>query len=342
MVAVDAVREIRLARIPGRQTEPADFAVATIDPPAVLGPDHVRVRSLMIGLNAGLRHRLGTGRSTALGPALDLGDVPRSDAVAVVTQSNHPGFAVGDHVIGLLPWATQCDVPGDHLRTVEGDEPLRHLTLLGHVGLTAYVALFTIGRLTSADTIWISAAAGGVGTCAVQLARARGATVIASAGDDDRLDFLRTELGVDLVVDRRLDLEPQLRALAPDGLDLYVDGVGGDHLRVALDLMRDRGRVVAVGRAGSLDHAPVLQDTSSLITRRLSLTGFAVTDHEDQRPALVGAIADLEASQPRRLRPAATVRHGFDALPRAFCDLLAGRIIGRGVIDLTASSRGES
>lgn len=336
------VLEVRLTRVPGQRPEPADFTIVPVDPPAALGPAQVRVQSLMIGLNAGLRHRLGTGRSTALGPAIDIEDVPCSDAVAVVTESNHQNFSVGDHVVGLLPWATECVADADQLRAIDHDEPLRHLTLLGHVGLTAYVALFTIGRLSASDTVWISAAAGGVGTCAVQLAQARGATLIASAGDDERLEFLRTSLGVDLVVDRRLDLEPQLRELAPAGLDVYIDGVGGDHTRAALAVMRDGGRVVAVGRAGNLDHEPVLQDTSALIARRLSLTGFAVTDHEDQRAALNRMVTDIEASSHRRLQPTATVRHGFNALPDAFCDLLAGRIIGRGVVDLAATSQGES
>ncbi len=329
---VTRVQEVRLKQVPGERPAPADFEVGERDSEP-LQDGQVRVQVQMIGLNAGLTHRLGTGVGGSLGPAIDVGDVPRSDAVAVVTESQHPGLPVDQQVVGLLPWATESVVAADELRAIDEDDPVRHLTLLGHVGLTAYVALFTVGRVTADDTVWISAAAGGVGSCAVQLAAAAGATVIASAGDDERLDFLRDDLGVERVLDRRQDLTSQLRDLAPGGLDVYVDAVGGDHLVAALPLMREQGRVVAMGRVGAADHGPVLDDTSLLIGRRLTLTGFSVTDHDDQRADLFDLVQHAEDGG-RAWRPAATIHHGIDAVGQTFSDLLAGQVIGRGVVDL--------
>ena len=287
----------------------------------------------MLGLNAGLRVRLGTGSSTTLGPAIDIGDTPQSDGIGVVLESRCAALDPGDTVVGLMPWATESVVAGALLRRLDSAaDPLRYLTLLGHVGLTAFAGLVTVGQLQPGETVWISAAAGGVGTCAVQIADRLGAKVVASASGRDRLEFLRRDLKITNVVERKHDLGPQIREVAPEGLDLYFDSVGGDHLSTALDVMRERGRVVLVGQMHGDPQVPILGDTSGLIRKRIRLSGFSVTDHEDARPELESLVLRTDGERP--MVGVASVRRGIEAVPSAFCDLLAGHSIGRAVVDL--------
>jgi NADPH-dependent curcumin reductase CurA len=322
---------IELARIPSDGVEAADFAIRRAEGTLSVGPGEVMVRAEMFGLNAGLKSRLGTGLSTTLGPAIGIGDTPQSDAIGTVVDSRDGAVPVGSTVVGLMPWADLSIRPGKVLRVIDRSaDRLQHLTVLGHVGLTAFSGLITVGRLAEGETVWISAAAGGVGVCAVQFARALGATVIASASGEDRLRFLRDELGVEKVMDRNDDLEAQLRDLAPDGVDLYFDAVGGNHLLAALPAMRERGRIVLVGRVGGHRHPPILADSSLLIRRRISMTGFSVTDHPESRVGL----EELVAAAGQKIKAIATVRSGLSMIPAAFADLLAGRFIGRGVVDV--------
>ncbi|MDR7084153.1 NADPH:quinone reductase-like Zn-dependent oxidoreductase [Arthrobacter ginsengisoli] len=256
-------RWIELARVPGDRLDAGDFAVRTGRVPAGLSAGQVRVRAETFGLNAGLKSRLGTGRSTP------------------------------------------------------------HLTLLGHVGMTAYAGLGGVVRLREGETVWVSAAAGGVGTCAVQFAPALGARVVASASGPGRTGFLRDELGVDLVMGRNCDLVGQLQRMAPSGLDVYFDSVGGDHLAAAVDHKRDRGRIVLVGNAAGRHHGPALEETSILIRRAISMSGLWVNDHYDERTSLESLVSRAALVKP--LKAVATVRG-----PGQFAGILR-RPSGRGV-----------
>jgi NADPH-dependent curcumin reductase CurA len=241
---------------------------------------------------------------------------------------------VGSRVLGLLQWASRSKAFAATLRLLDDDaDDLAELTVLGHVGLTAYVGLVTIGRLQGGETVWISAAAGGVGSCAVQFARFLGANVVASATGATRLAMLREELGVAAVIDRRDDLAGQLERLAPNGLDLYLDLVGGSHLRAGIAHVRDRGRVVLVGRSGGDDDVPVVQDSSELIRRRLQLIGMSVTDHLDARTALEALVRTAASTRP--FTPVAKVSEGITSIPGSFADLLQGKVLGRAVVHCT-------
>jgi len=334
------VTRVVLGRIPVNGPVPADFRLVSDASRSGLERNQVRVQTRLLGLNAGLRARLGTGHSTTLGPAIGIGDTPQSDGIGLVVESRHADFSSGDLVVGLLPWATSSIVEGREMRRIHAaPDPLRQLTILGHVGLTAYAGLVTVGNLQPGETVWISAAAGGVGTCAVQIADRLGAKVIASAAGQERIQFLRRDLGIEHVIDRRLDLASQLQEVAPEGVDLYFDSVGGDHLSVALNAMRERGRVVLVGQAGSNPHGPVLSDTSLLIRKRIRMLGFSVTDHGEARPQLESLVRRTEGERP--MMGVASVRQGITSIPEAFCELLAGRLLGRVVVDLAGVTAGR-
>ncbi|WP_406068850.1 zinc-binding dehydrogenase [Micromonospora sp. NBC_01638] len=321
---------VQLARIPGERVEPEDFALHEVQA-RVPAPGEVVVRTDALGLNAGLRHRLGTGRSTTLGPALEVDDVPRSDGVATVVASDDLSLPEGSRVVGLLPWAELSTMPARELLRVDPRlSPEELLTIRGHVGLTAYVALTRAGAVKPGETVWISAAAGGVGACAVQLARVLGGRVLASAGGPERVRFLADELGVEHALDRTENLAAQLDEAAPDGIDLYLDLVGGDHLDLALPRLRERGRVVLVGRAAATPSSTITLDHPAMIRRRLGVLGMSVTDHPDALPDLL----DLVDGADPALRAVCTVWHGAAALGEAFAALLRGRILGRAIIDL--------
>lgn len=331
-------RQIVLCRIPDGTPQPDDFAVVESTAGDRLRTGQVRVRTTLFGLNAGLRSRLGTGLSTTFGPPVSLGDTPRSDAIGTVVESASATIAVGDTVVGSLPWVTECITGDRDLAIVPAtDDPVEYLTFLGHVGRTAWAGLVSVGRLQPGQTVWISAAAGGVGSCAVQVAERLGARVLASAGGSERTTFLRDILGVADVIDRRSgDLRENLRALAPDGIDLYFDAVGGDHLRIALELLRPRGTAVLVGRSGPRDHQAVLADTGDMIRRRLTIIGLSVTDHPEAAAELTSFV-----DKTRPLHAAATVTRGLDRLPDAFCALLAGEVLGRAVVDVRQTAAGQ-
>lgn len=334
---VSSHERIVLARVPGERIEPTDFDLRSDHGPVADPGGDVTVEASAFGLNAGLRTRLGTGRSTTLGPAIDIGDTPRSDAVGTVIASDRPDIRTGDLVTGLLPWSRVATVDGSGLRVLPADaDPVRHLTILGHVGRTAWAALMTVGHLRPGETVWIPAAAGGVGSCAVQIALRAGAHVIASAGSAAKLDHLRDTLGATEVFDRHEDLVGALARHAPDGLDVCLDLVGGDSLRAALAAMREHGRIVVAGRAGPPPTRPVLEDSTELISRRISLLGLSVTDHPHAQSELEDFVEHHEGQGP--FVSCATTYQGLAEMPRAFCALFSSEVIGRGVVDVSGES----
>ncbi|MEO6881475.1 MAG: NADP-dependent oxidoreductase [Mycobacteriaceae bacterium] len=332
-------REVQLTAVPGDTVTAKSFGVFDADS-GTASPGQVLVGLRRLGLNAGLAHRLG-GPGTAYGPGIEVGDVPGSDAVVEVLASCAEGWQQGDLAVGKAPWRTAFVVDADELRKIDApssdDELDAHLTILGHVGFTAWTGMIHVGNVQPDDVVYVSGAAGGVGSCAVQLAKARGATVIGVAGSAEKLTLLRETLGADRAINRHdgpaVDL---LRDAAPDGIDLYFDNVGGEQLEAALDVLNPGGRAVicgAVDGAGSGGPA----NYRNLIYSELTMRGFAVTAHEDLR-------GDFEAEVGRWfatgvVRSLHTVFDGIDTVAEAFESLLSGGSSGR-VIVAVQSQRG--
>lgn len=172
--------------MPEQTVTAGDFEVADAEVGAP-GTGQVLVGLRMLGLNAGLAHRLG-GEGTAYGPAVALGDVPTSDAVVEVLESGHGDFQPGDLAACKLSWRTAAVLDADELRridlpvTASQDDLAVHLTILGHVGFTAWTGMIHVGAVLPGETVCVSGAAGGVGSCAVQFAKAVGAIVVGVAG----------------------------------------------------------------------------------------------------------------------------------------------------------------
>ncbi|MEO8219808.1 MAG: NADP-dependent oxidoreductase [Specibacter sp.] len=328
--------EVQLANYPDGAVEAGNFSIDTVHVPEPRD-GQVVVRLRRLGLNAGLANRIG-GPDTAYGPGITPGDVPASDGIVEVVESRSGAFRPGDMAVRKSPWRSIDVATEDELHRIPAPEAgvslEAHLTVLGHTGFTAYTGMMRFGGLRAGDSVLVSGAAGGVGSCAVQFAKAVGATVIGSAGSAEKVKLLRS-LGADAAFNHRdgaaLDL---LREAAPDGIDLFYDNVGGDQLEAALEALRFGGRVVICGAASQYGKGNEAKGPSNylrMIYRQLTLRGFDVTSNEDLRREFEATVAGwLRAGKVRSVH---TLLGGFDQIPAAFASLLAGGNSGRMIVD---------
>lgn len=328
-------REVRLARVPEQTVTSQDFETVDAE---VAAPetDQVLVGLRMLGLNAGLAHRLG-GRATAYGPSVGIGDVPASDAVVEVLESAHDSFRPGDLAVCKLPWRTTAVLDAAELRRIDlpvaasDDDLAAHLTVLGHVGFTAWTGIIHVGAVSSDDVVCVSGAAGGVGSCAVQFAKACGAQVIGIAGSDEKSALLTERLGADRAINRHDGPAVELlRQAAPDGIDLYYDNVGGEQLEAALEVLNVGGRAVICGAVAGQSGGP--RNFRNIIYRDITIRGFTVTSHEHLRPRFEVEVGRWIGE--RKVRSLHTVFHGIDRVPDAFESLLSGGSLGRVTVSI--------
>ncbi|MEO5901962.1 MAG: NADP-dependent oxidoreductase, partial [Ilumatobacteraceae bacterium] len=273
------------------------------------------------------------------GPGVGIGDVPTSDAVVEVLEPGDTSWRQGDlAVCQRTPWRTVGAVDAGVLQPLAADGDgialESYLTILGHVGFTAWVGMVHIGQVQPNDAVYVSGAAGGVGSCAVQLAKASGAWVVGSAGSVEKVRMLTDELGADAAFNHRDGrVVDSLAAAAPDGIDLFYDNIGGDELTAAFERLRFRGRIVICGAASRYgkpaDH-PGPANYTRAIYQELTMRGFTVTAHEDLRPAFTAHVGDLIRAG--AVRAVHTTLRGFDRTPEGFAALLAGANSGRMIV----------
>ena len=215
--------------------------------------------------------------------------------------------------------------------------PQTYLGTLGMPGLTAWVGMLEIGELGEGDHVFVSGAAGAVGSVACQIAKIHGCTVVASAGSDDKVAWLTDDVGVDTAYNYKTagNLMSYLPTVARDGFDLYFDNVGGDHLEAALMYMKNFGRIVLCGMIDQYNATIPPKGPRSMIvavTKRLTLRGFIVSDHmhrnADFRKDMAGWIAD------GRVKSKETVYEGIENAPDAFLGLFSGANIGKMLVRL--------
>ena len=336
--------EIRLKRDPEAEVDAQDFEAAAITLNRTLPPGSVLLRNHCFGVNAGMRSRLGASPATAgtrvakaYGARLRPGDVPQSDAVAQVMASAASDWVAGDWAVHIAPWRGRDVLEASQLRHISlapNEPPEDYLTVLGHTAFTAWVGMTVVGQVCADDTVLVSAAAGGVGGYACEIARNRGARVIGSAGSDAKLAYLRDELGVAGAFDYKQQRSDEaLAELAPDGLTLYFDTVGGASLEAAIDAMCPHGRIVLCGMvAQTSGQAPegAPRNLHRMIQACLTMRGFTVLEYEDHREAFE---ADMrEWLRAGRIHSRTTRRQGLKALPQAFADQLRGANIGRMIV----------
>jgi len=318
-------RQIVLASRPSGWPTPANFTLTETARPE-LSDGQVRVRNLFMSVDPYMRPRM-------LGQPLDGG------AVGTVIETRSPDLAEGDLILHALGWRDEAVLPARHaqkLPLIEGLSPSAFLGVLGMTALTAYVGLFDMAAMQEGDVVFVSGAAGAVGSMAGQFAKLNDASlVIGSAGSDDKVRWLR-EIGFDAAFNyRTAPVLAQLRDAAPDGIDVYFDNVGADHLDAALVTLNNYGRVAMCGAIAHYNATEPPAGPSSLtlvVSKRLTLRGFIVSDHWDRLPAMT---ADVTAwLHEGRLQHSETVVDGLENAPAAFIDLLRGGNTGKMLVRL--------
>ncbi|MFF7153322.1 zinc-binding dehydrogenase [Streptomyces sp. NPDC008139] len=331
-------REWHLVARPQGWPVPEDFALVETDVPEP-GPGQILVRNLHLSVDPYMRGRMNEAKSYA--PPYELNQPMHGGAVGRVVASRAEDFAVGDHVLHGLAWREYALVDAARAVRVDPDQaPLTaYLGVLGMTGLTAYAGLLRVAEFAPGEVVFVSGAAGAVGGQAGQIARLKGASrVIGSAGSAEKVRMLVEEYGFDAAFNYKDGpVAGQLRAAAPDGIDVYFDNVGGEHLEAAVSAMRVHGRAALCGAIAQYNATePVAgpRNLGLMVGRRLTLRGFLVSDHEDLRPEFVREAAGW--LRDGRLRYRETVVEGIENNLEAFLGVLRGDNTGKMIVSLPA------
>jgi NADPH-dependent curcumin reductase CurA len=330
-------REWHLVRRPRAQASPEDFAlvVTTLPDP---GPGQVVVRNTYLSVDPYMRGRMDDRPSYL--PPFPLDAPLDGAAVGVVTESRAPGVAVGqvvEHFAGMREVAV-VDAVAVSVVDVHGVPPEAYLGPLGATGLSAWLGVSELAAVRAGDTVFVTGAAGAVGSIAGQIARLRGAgRVIGSAGTDAKVRHLREVFGFDAAFNYRDgDVRRHLEAAAPDGVDVVFDNVGGAQLDAALERLRVGGRLALCGMASQYDgREPYgVRNLYELVTKRATAYGFLVTDHLHRMP-------DFRAEMEPWLRTGRIVHQpsvldGIERVPDALLGLLRSgtSVTGKAIIRL--------
>jgi hypothetical protein len=332
-------RRIVLAARPAGEAALEHFRLETVQT-APLADGQVLVRHHWLSLDPYMRMRMNDMKSYA--PPVAVGAVMVGGTAGEVVESRHPGYAVGDRVVGPGGWqefgvfdATQKGL----LRKVDTSHvPLSaYLGAVGMPGVTAWVGLNTIIEPKAGETVVVDAASGAVGGVVGQLAKARGCRVVGLAGGAEKCAYVSDALGFDACIDYRgKDFEALAAALdaaAPNGVDGLFENVGGLILDVVLSRMNAFGRIALCGMIAGYDGQPMpITNPRLLLTQRLKLQGFIVSEHMHLWPAALAELAQGVASG--RIRYRETVAQGLEHAPEAFLGLLKGRNFGKQLVKL--------
>jgi NADPH-dependent curcumin reductase CurA len=324
-------REIHLAARPRGMPKESDFELADVD---VADPadGELLVRNEFLSVDPYMRGRMNETRSYV--PPFELGAPMAGGAVGRVVASEHPEYAEGDWVFSMLGWREVALSDGAGVRKLDPElaPPQTALGVLGMPGLTAYVGLLDIGQPKEGETVFVSGAAGAVGSVAGQIAKLEGCRVIGSAGSAEKVAWLE-ELGFDKAFDYKET--PPREALRDEKIDVYFDNVGGDHLEAALAAATTHGRIVACGmisRYNDEGGAPGPRNIALVVSKRLKLQGFIIGDHFDRAGDFFRDVSGWIREGKIKYRE--TYVEGIENAPRAFLGLLRGENIGKMIVRL--------
>jgi NADPH-dependent curcumin reductase CurA len=299
-----------------------------------IGEGMVRVRNLWLSVDPYMRGRMNDVKSYV--PAFQVGEPMDGGAIGEVIESQAEGFAPGDLVQHMAGWRDEAVVSARTAQKLPnlGAPPEQFLGVLGVTGMTAYFGLLDTASAKEGDVVFVSAAAGAVGSVVVQIAKAKGMTVIGSAGGADKCDFVRS-LGADHVVDYKAGpVLKGLAAAAPEGIDIYFDNVGGDHLDAALALARNNARFAICGMIEGYNtgQPTSLRFAMRIISARIRLKGFIVFDYFPRMAEFYAEMAPWVANGTIKSRE--TVVDGLDKTADAFLGLFEGANTGKMLVRL--------
>jgi len=332
--------QIHLDNRPLGEAQASNFKRVVAETPP-LQDGQVLVRHHYLSLDPYMRARMNDAKSYAA--PQPLGQTMGGGTVGEVVESRNPHYAVGDRVVGMGGWQ-QYSVVDAHqpgaLRKVDTTHvPLSaYLGAVGMPGVTAWYGLVKIIEPQAGQTMVVSAATGAVGSAFAALSKARGCRTVGVAGGPEKCRYAVEELGFDACIDYKqhtsaASLSKAMRAVCPNGIDGYFENVGGMVLDAVLPLVNAFGRVAVCGMIAGYDGAPLpLAYPALILTNRLKVQGFIVSEHMEVWPTALKELATLVATG--KLRARESVAQGIEAAPEAFLGLLKGRNFGKQLVKL--------
>jgi NADPH-dependent curcumin reductase CurA len=329
-------KQVLLAARPNGAPQEADFRLAEIE---LRDPEEgeVLVKNLYLSLDPYMRGRMNEGKSYA--PRVELGDVMVGGTVGEIVASRHRKLAVGDVIVGALGWQEYALSRGEGVMKVDPEKvPLSaYLGAVGMPGVTAWYGLFDIGKPKAGETVVVAAASGAVGSVVGQLAKLHGCRAVGIAGGKDKCDYVTRELGFDACLDHRDPaLKDRLREATPSGVDVYFENVGGAILDLVLTRLNPFARIPLCGLVSQYNATEPygVKNLASLLTNRVALQGFIVSEHMDRWPAALKELADHVTGG--RLKFRETIAEGLESAPGAFIGMLGGKNFGKQLVRLAA------
>jgi NADPH-dependent curcumin reductase CurA len=323
-------REVHLIERPQGLPVPAQFRIVETD---IADPadGQVLVQNIYMSVDPAMRPRLAG--PTALNEAMMGGAIGR------VLKSRNAAFKEGDHVESMNGFREYFVSDGKGLSRLDTDGmPLvAYMSVLGLTGLTAYGGMLVIGALKDGENVFVSAAAGAVGSVAAQIAKIKGCYVIGSAGSDEKCQWLKEDLGLDVAINyKKGELRASLKAAAPKGIDVYFENVGGEHLNAALPRMNALGRIAVCGMISAYNNFGAVSEPvttlSNMIYNRVMMRGFVVYEFEAKRAQF---LADMKGwIKQGRMKYRTTIEQGIDHAPTALIGLFTGANTGKMVVQL--------
>ncbi|HEX3815914.1 MAG TPA: NADP-dependent oxidoreductase [Mycobacteriales bacterium] len=333
----DTGREVHLAERPHGVPTVDNFRI--VEAPVPTPSDgEVLVRNSYFSVDPYMRGRMNAGKSYV--PPFEVGQVMDGGAIGEVIASESDALPVGATVLHRYGWRDYAAGPAEAFQPVDptlAPTVSAYLGALGMPSFTAYVGLLDIAEMRAGDAVFVSAAAGAVGSIAGQIARLRGASrVIGSAGTDAKVAYLRDTLGFDAAFNyKTAPVAEQLKKAAPEGIDVYFDNVGGDHLEAAIGSLNRHGRVAACGAISvynATEPPPGPRNLGLIVGKRLTIRGFIVGDHNDRQQDFAREVGGWLRDGSITFQE--TVVEGIERSPEAFLGLLRGDNIGKMVVKL--------
>jgi len=323
-------REVHLVERPQGLPVPAQFRVVETD---IADPaeGQLLVENIYMSVDPAMRPRLAG--PTALNEAMTGGAIGR------VLESRNAAFRQGEYVESMNGFREYFISDGKGLSKLDasGMPLVAYMSVLGLTGLTAYGGLLVIGALKDGENVFVSAAAGAVGSVAAQIAKIKGCYVIGSAGTDEKCRWLKDELGLDAVINyKNGDLRTALKAAAPKGIDVYFENVGGEHLNAALPRMNALGRIAVCGMISAYNNFGAVSEPvttlSNMIYNRVTMRGFVFYEFESKRAQFLD---DMKGwIRQGRMQYRTTILHGIEQAPAALIGLFTGANTGKMVVQL--------
>jgi len=327
-------KEIRLKNRPEGLPAKSDFELAEVTIP-VVNQGEILVQNVYMSVDPYMRARMYDRKSYL--PPFQIGQPLEGFCVGQVVESKNEGFSVGDYVLSMLGWREYFVSGGDGLTKIDpGLAPVQaYLGAVGMTGMTAYVGLLRIGQLKEGETVFVSAAAGAVGSMVCQIAKLKDCYVVGSAGSDEKAAWLVEEAGIDAAFNYKTteDVIAEVGKQFPKGIDVYFENVGGVHLEAALEHMNPYGRIVMCGvisQYNAVKPVPGPARLPYIISKKLTMKGFIVMDHFDKLTQFYTDMGEWIAEG--KIKWKETIIDGIENAPEAFIGLFKGENIGKMIV----------